>query len=305
MTAVAIVAHGIDDRTITLADGRRLGFAQSGMADGAPVVLVPGYGHSRLAFGDPAITEAAGIRLISVDMPGVGLSDRWPGYTLLRWTEDLGALADALNLPRFAVGGWSWGAPYALAAAYCLPERVSVVGMISGLAGWLAGPGAVDDVRPEFRTFATWCRRLRPAARAFTAFQARGFRRDPDGTVHREAAETGGDDAAVEAGSSTHAMLVASGHEVWDRGGAGTYDHSLAVTQPWGFPLEDIRTHVEIWQGTADREILAGMADKARAKLSDANLHLREEQGHLLVFKEWAAILATLAPERTSVRIAG
>ncbi len=118
------------------------------------------------------------------------------------------------------------GAPYALAAAYRLPERVNAVGLASGLAGWLAGPGAVRDVRPEFRTFATWCHRLRPAARAFVAFQARGFRGDPEGTIRKEAATTGGNDDAVAGDSAISAMLVASAHEVWDRGGEGTYEHS-------------------------------------------------------------------------------
>jgi hypothetical protein len=168
--------------------------------------------------------------------------------------------------------------------------------VISGLTGWLAGPGAVREVRPEFRTFATWCRRIRPAARAFTAFQARGFRADPDGTVRKEAASTGGDDAEVVADSGVLAMLVASAHAVWDRGGEGTYEHSLAMTQPWGFDLADVEAHVEVWHGSDDHEIHPAMAEAAVRLLPDASLHLVEGRGHLLVFAEWGPILESLVP---------
>jgi len=186
------------------------------------------------------------------------------------------------------------GAPYALAAASLLPERVTAVGVISGLAGWLAGPGALTDVRPEFRTFASWCRHLRPAARAFTAFQARGFRRDPEGTVRKEAATTGGDDPGIIDDERVRAMLVASAHEVWDRGGEGTYEHSIAVTQPWGFSLADVHQHVEVWHGTANHEILPAMAEHAARTLPDARLRLVDGRGHLLAFADWGEVIASI-----------
>jgi pimeloyl-ACP methyl ester carboxylesterase len=271
-----------------------MAYAQSGRKGGKPIVFVPGYGHSRFATGDPEITAALGAMVVGIDLPGIGQSDRHPGYTLLSWADDLIRLADELRLDRFAVAGWSWGAPYALAAAHRHPDRITSVGLVSGLAGWLAGPGAVDDVRPEFRTFATWCRHLKPAARAFLAMQARGFRRDPLGTIVKEASTTGGDDPAIAAEPAVGAMLVASAHEVWDRGGEGTFEHSVAVTQPWGFTLADVVRHVEIWQGTADNEIKPAMAEYAGRNLPDATVHLVEDRGHLLVFAAWAEILASI-----------
>ena len=288
--------HVAKDGIVRLPDGRQLGYAESGASDGFPVLFVPGYGHSRLACGDVTASTRVGVRVISVDLPGIGVSDRAPGYTLQSWVDDLAALLEDLGVDRCSVAGWSWGAPYALASAMRLPKRIATIGVISGLTGWLAGPGAVREVRPEFRTFATWCRHLRPAARAFTAFQARGFRADPDGTVRKEAGTTGGDDAEVAADAGVLAMLVASAHEVWDRGGAGTYDHSLAVTQPWGFDVADVGTHVEIWHGSDDREIHPAMAAAAVRLLPDASLHLVEGRGHLLVFAEWGPILESLMP---------
>lgn len=88
--------------------------------------------------------------------------------------------------------------------------------------------------------------------------------------MRKEAATTGGDDPEIIGGDRVRAMLVASAHEVWDRGGAGTYAHSIAVTQPWGFSLPDIRGHVEIWHGAADHEILPAMADHAARTMPGA-----------------------------------
>ena len=62
-----------------LPDGRKLGWAEWGREDGAPVVLCPGAATSRwLGFGADAV-EALGVRLVSIDRPGLGASDPAPG----------------------------------------------------------------------------------------------------------------------------------------------------------------------------------------------------------------------------------
>ena len=49
------------------------------------------------------------MRLISVDRPGIGLSDPLPGRRLLDWADDVRELANALELRRFRVVGLSGG----------------------------------------------------------------------------------------------------------------------------------------------------------------------------------------------------
>src|SRR5947209_6974833 len=85
-------------------------------------------------------------RVITVDRPGMGLSDFQPGRKVLDWPADVAALADALGLNRFAVLGFSGGCPFALACAFRLPERVTVLGIVSGVVpDDLLGPGAARD----------------------------------------------------------------------------------------------------------------------------------------------------------------
>src|SRR5215208_5647003 len=76
-----------------LPDGRRLGWAEWGPPDGVPVLLCPGAATSRwLGFG-AGVVDALGVRLVSVDRPGLGASDAAPGRTLLDWAEDVRQLA--------------------------------------------------------------------------------------------------------------------------------------------------------------------------------------------------------------------
>ena len=72
------------------------------------------------------------MRLIAPDRPGVGLSGLQPNRTLLDWPRDVESLADALGIERFAVLGWSLGAPHALACAYGIPERVTRTATVGG-----------------------------------------------------------------------------------------------------------------------------------------------------------------------------
>ena len=60
--------------TITLADGRTLGFDDVGDPAGVPVLYVHGTPDSRRArHPDDGVAAAAGVRLVAVDRPGFGL----------------------------------------------------------------------------------------------------------------------------------------------------------------------------------------------------------------------------------------
>ena len=103
---------------VTLPDGRELAYEEYGDPAGFPVLSFHGGLSSRLDAA-PA-NEAArrmGVRLVSPDRPGMGLSTYQPGRRLLDWPADVTHLTDALGIGRFAVMGWSAGGPYAAACA--------------------------------------------------------------------------------------------------------------------------------------------------------------------------------------------
>ena len=96
--------------------GRRLAIEQCGEPEGKPVFLMHGTPGSRLGPRPRAIVlHQLGVRLIAFDRPGYGGSDRKFGRTVADVATDVAAIADALELDRFAVLGRSGGGPHALA----------------------------------------------------------------------------------------------------------------------------------------------------------------------------------------------
>lgn len=90
--------------TLTLPDGRQLGFAQYGLLTGKPVFYCHGLPGSRVEAGHlHEEAFATGVRIIATDRPGMGLSTPQPDRTLLDHPKDLELLADHLKLSEYGV----------------------------------------------------------------------------------------------------------------------------------------------------------------------------------------------------------
>lgn len=129
---------------LTLPDGRRLAWTEHGDPAGVPLVYahgVPGCGLEVAALGIDRAARRTGARLIAPDRPSMGGSDHRPGRRVLDWPDDLAVLADHLGLSRVAMLGYSGGVPFA-AAAYRLPDRVAVAGLVACVAHLAPG---LDD----------------------------------------------------------------------------------------------------------------------------------------------------------------
>ena len=275
--------------TLTLSDGRSLSYADYGAERDPLVVFIPGFGHSRLA---RAPGGCPGIRVISIDLPGIGNSTANTGYSLQSWALDIDQLLDGLGVPRCAALGWSWGGPYALALGHVLPDRITAVGLASALTGWLTGPGRAREVKAEFRTFGLWW--YTPfAARQFLRRQARAVLADPEKAYAKDYHVAPEADRNVMDDPQLRQMLLDSQREAWIHGTTGMYQHSRAVALPWGFDPAAVKAPLHMWQGEADPEIRAAMA-AAFAHRSNADLQVSPNGGHLLVFSQWEQILAQL-----------
>ena len=109
-------------------DGRTVGYADFGPADGAPVIWCHGGPGSRLEPTQVATeAAAAGFRLIGVDRPGYGLSTPWPERSIAEWVPDGLAVLDALGVERCIAVGVSTGGAYSLALAVAAPARITGV----------------------------------------------------------------------------------------------------------------------------------------------------------------------------------
>ena len=136
-------------QTLTLPDGRKLGFAEWGDPEGKPIFHFHGSSSSRLEH--PYLEHhLVGVRLVTIDRPGHGLSSFQPSRQLLDWPRDVDTLADHLGLGTFAVSGWSFGGPYAMACAFSFPERLTAVGLISSFAPYNR-PGSTAGMASSVR----------------------------------------------------------------------------------------------------------------------------------------------------------
>jgi pimeloyl-ACP methyl ester carboxylesterase len=137
--------------TISLRAGRTLAYAESGDPNGVPLVFLHGWCGSRLTrHPDDSVTASLGVRLITIDRPGVGLSDRRRGRRLLDWPDDVAELMDRLGVDRFGLVGHSGGGPHALACGVRLADRITRLGVVCGFAP-MDRPGATDGMLADMR----------------------------------------------------------------------------------------------------------------------------------------------------------
>lgn len=98
---------------LELTDGRRLCWAEYGDPDGQPIFLFHGNPGSPLCWGEmPGTPFIQHARLVAPDRPGYGRTD---------------------GIGEFAVFGPSGGAPYALACAWKIPDRMTCAGVFGAV----------------------------------------------------------------------------------------------------------------------------------------------------------------------------
>jgi len=296
------------NQQMRLPDGRVLGYDEYGAPDGAPLIYCHGCPSSRLEwrlFADDALARALGIRAIVPDRPGMGLSDFLEGRTVLAWADDVRALADHLGLGRFAVLGYSAGAPYAAACALALSDRLTRVGFASGLAPFDA-PGLIDEIAPANRRFweqvtdrprsaRTMLRLMRVMATLAGGAMVRGV----------AAGLPEPDRAAIQADPSLQRAFLAMLRACLRPGVRGAFLDALLVASPWGFDLRDIGVPALLWHGEADENAPVAMARYMAGAMPRSTLELFPGQGHVsLLASRGADLLRALVHDGTPEGVA-
>lgn len=83
--------------------------------------------------------------------------------TILSWPKDIQELATELNIEKFAVLGFSLGAPYALACAYSLPNNKLINTAIASGIGIYNSPKSTQGMHLTNR-MVFWIARFAPTA---------------------------------------------------------------------------------------------------------------------------------------------
>lgn len=272
------------DKTIPLRDGRTLGYAEYGSSEGNPLLYFHGHPGSRFEAKFLAEQAAqAGIRLIGIDRPGMGLSTFKAGRRLLDWPDDVLELADYLHLDRFAVVGFSGGGPYALACAYKIPQRLTACGIAAGvghmghflafLAQWL--PYLLLPITGRF------FRDEQQAQKSLLRFARNWVEPDRKSFLLPGIAE----------------IMAASLVEAAREGARGAaYDGAL-LGRDWGFKLEEITfPKIYLWHGELDKQVPVAMARAAAERIVQCKATYYPSDGHIsLIVNHREEIVTALA----------
>lgn len=280
---------------LNLRDGRRLAYSELGDPKGIPIIHHHGMPGSRLEHeAEPDLYRSLGVRLITPDRPGYGLSDPSPNRLLRDWPIDVAELADSLGIAKFGILGLSGGGIYALACAAAIPDRLTDV-VVTGCPGPMQRPGALAGMRFLTRAgvvlgaHAPWlldagARVVSPLVRRFPSFFVDHFNNGvPPAdrqwlsmpSVNRGAAETL--------------------REALRPGVRGYVQDIRVLATPWGFDLGDIHAPVHLWHGDQDLVIPLHHGRYLASVIPNATLRICPGEGHMLMWNHLPEILMAAA----------
>jgi pimeloyl-ACP methyl ester carboxylesterase len=131
-------------RFVMLRDGTRAHVRDQGLREGPPLVLVHGSNASSLTWQPWVKQLGDAFRIITLDMPGHGLTGAVPGgdYSHETMVKFLAEVTNVLGLTKFALGGSSMGGR--TAAGFCedYPELVTHLILVDASGLPFEGPPA-------------------------------------------------------------------------------------------------------------------------------------------------------------------
>ncbi|MER5889256.1 alpha/beta hydrolase [Streptomyces sp. NPDC001941] len=283
-------------RRVRAEDGRHLMVERLGDPRGKPVFLLHGTPGSRLG---PAprgmVLYQRGMQLIAYDRPGYGGSDRLAGRSVGDVVQDVRAIADNLELDRFAVVGRSGGAPHALACAALMPERVTRTAALVALAprdapglDWFEGMTTHNVTEYSYASD-------HPEAVADRLIpRADEIRRNPVALLDALRQELTDSDRMVVADAGVRSMLLRNYQEALRTSAYGWIDDALAFCSPWGFDPADITGPVLLWHGEQDVFSPVGHSRWLAGRIPNVTVELEPTAAHFAALHALPRVLTWL-----------
>jgi pimeloyl-ACP methyl ester carboxylesterase len=277
----------VTTRDVPAPGGRTLSVHEDGDADGVPVVVHHGTPSSGVLYGHwVEDAYANGIRLIGPDRAGYGGSTRDRGRAVAAAAADVLALADALELERFATWGISGGGPHALACAALCGDRLVAAASLAGVApyeaeglDWTSGMGAEN--LEEFGLVVQGEAAVEPY---LERVREHLLETGPAEILAIFGDLLGAADTSVLSGAFAGWMVEASNHGL-RTSAEGWLDDDLAFARPWGFDLGRIDVPVLVVQGGDDRFVPAAHGAWLAEHVPGAEARLDEADGHLTLIE--------------------
>ncbi len=277
-------------QTITLSDGRTLGFAEYGNPNGKPILYFHGNPGTRTEAKVAELTLAnEDARIISVDRPGFGLSDFKKDRTILDWPDDVEELADSLGLKTFPILAVCGGAPYALACAYKIPERCISVGIIAAMGPVNRLTRRLDGVSKRM-VFVN--KRLPLVFRFYFWYKMARHARSNDETrirkrmlIHVTKNFSKPDSRLLIKKPKIIDVLCERMRDVGRISTKGAVFDRKLIFRNWGFKLEELSKKVKIflWQGYFDKTVPISIGRYMAKKIPNCIAKFFPDEGHISI----------------------
>jgi pimeloyl-ACP methyl ester carboxylesterase len=281
--------------TVTLPDGRLLGYAEYGDPRGVPLLGLHGTPGSRFMFqlAHPIACEL-GVRLLAPERPGFGISTYQRGRTLASYAQDIADFAAALGLTQFGLAGISGGGPYAAACAALLPERVTALGLISPV-GPLAGKERPASIGLGHLMAFRIMPRLPPLTAAVFSTGRIAFLHAPNlifGFIMSRAAPS---DWGILSRQEVRRNLLRGVAEGCRPGIGASLQEMKIFSRPWNIPFAEIKAPAFLWQGLSDRNVSVAAALRLGELIPDCRTTTVPKAGHYWIFDNIRHVLETVA----------
>jgi pimeloyl-ACP methyl ester carboxylesterase len=273
---------------VTVAHGRRLGVVEYGDPCGFPVFYFHGHPACRLEaaiLSDHA--SQTNCRLIAVDRPGIALSSRQAGRTILDWADDVSSLANSVveeqdSKRSFSILGFSSGGPYAVACAHRLRHAgLMRVAIVSGIKnpGFSQVPGGTAGRLFELR------RRHPKIARMLVVGYAGLCRRRPTAAIHQMTKRMARADQQLFRSCIYRNAFLQGVHESMRQGPCGILDDAWLLSHCWNIPLGKITLPVSIWHGACDKTVAVAAAYQLAEHIPASHLTIVANEGHVSLLR--------------------
>lgn len=270
-----------ESQTMTLPDGRTLGYAEHGDPDGTPIFYFHAFPGSRIEarlFDEAAAKHKA--RLIAVDRPGMGLSDFMRNRRVVDWPKDVAALADHLGVDKFVDAGVSGGGPYSAVCARVLPERVEKAVLLAGI-GPMHAPGATKGMSTQNKMLFLVSKYAPAVAGIFIVVMA--MQSSNRERVMKQISESASpeDKLVLEQRPELADLLYDSTLEALRQGTRGARHELYLYSRRWGFRLDRIEVPVLLWHGEKDKNVPPSMGRYQAEKIPNCTATFLPNEGHM------------------------
>ncbi|MBB3764597.1 alpha/beta fold hydrolase [Sphingomicrobium lutaoense] len=289
----------MESKRIALSTGVSLNVAMAGAADGKPVILLHGFPESHRTWRKlaPLLGE---FQLVMPDLRGFAGSDKPQNLDAYRTdvlVADLLALADAMEIERFALVGHDWGGAVAWAATLRGGPRIERLAIINSPHPLIFQKSIIDDEAQRaasqyIRSFRETGMEEKIRAMGLDAFFDKSFGAHVDlGSISAEERkaylEEWGGDGALEgmlAWYRASPILVPAMDE------AGEYPAWLMSGVP------DVHVPVKILWGMEDKALLPCQLEGLDGLIDDLSIERLEGVGHFAPWEAADKVAAALKP---------